>query len=89
MSIIWMIVLGLIVGFIAKLIVPGQHNLGLILTGLLGIVGSYVGGTLGNLLFRHEFAINPPIKHSFLGSLVGAVIVLLLYQLFTKRSAKR
>jgi uncharacterized membrane protein YeaQ/YmgE (transglycosylase-associated protein family) len=87
--IIWMIVLGLIVGFIARLIVPGEHKMGWIATAVLGIVGGYVGGTLGSLIFSpHQFDITPPIKHSFLGALVGAVILLLIYGFVRGRTSK-
>jgi uncharacterized membrane protein YeaQ/YmgE (transglycosylase-associated protein family) len=86
-QILGMIVLGLIVGAVARLIVPGKHNMGLILTAVLGIVGAYVGGTLGSVVFPpHVFTITPPIKHSFLGALVGAVILLWLYRLVGSRS---
>ena len=85
--IIWMIILGLIVGFIARLIVPGKQPMGWVATALLGIVGAYVGGTLGSVVFPpHQFTITPPINHSFLGALVGAVILLLIYRLFTSRT---
>jgi uncharacterized membrane protein YeaQ/YmgE (transglycosylase-associated protein family) len=85
-----MIVLGLIVGAVARLIVPGKHSMGLIATALLGIVGAYVGGTLGSVVFPpHEFTVTPPIKHSFLGALVGAVILLWIYRLVTSRSRTR
>jgi uncharacterized membrane protein YeaQ/YmgE (transglycosylase-associated protein family) len=88
--IIWMIVLGLVVGAIARLIVPGRHHMGWIATALLGIVGGYVGGTLGSVVFApHEFTVTPPIKHSFLGALVGAVILLWIYRLFAARTSKR
>jgi len=64
----WMIVIGLIVGWIARFIVPGRTKMGWIATALLGIVG----GTLGSLVFPpHHLVITPPIKHSFLGALVG------------------
>jgi uncharacterized membrane protein YeaQ/YmgE (transglycosylase-associated protein family) len=87
LNIIWIIVLGLIVGAIARLIVPGKHNMGLILTAALGIVGGYVGGTLGSLVFSpHEFDITPPINHSFLGALVGAVILLWVVGFVRRRS---
>lgn len=86
LHIIWMIILGLIVGAIARLIVPGRQPMGWIATALLGIVGAYVGGTLGSVVFPpHQFTITPPIKHSFLGALVGAVILLLIYKLVTSR----
>ncbi len=91
MHLIWniflMIVLGLIVGFVARFIVPGKHPLGLIATAVLGIVGSYVGGTLGSVVFPpHHFEITPPIKHSFLGALVGAVLLLVIYNFFRSRT---
>lgn len=87
--IIWMIILGFIVGLIARLVVPGRQPLGLIATALLGIVGAYVGGTLGSVVFPpHHFTITPPIKHSFLGALVGAVILLLIYEFVAKRTSK-
>jgi uncharacterized membrane protein YeaQ/YmgE (transglycosylase-associated protein family) len=87
--IIWIVVLGLIVGAIARLIVPGKHNIGLIMTAVLGIVGAYVGGTLGSLVFPpHQFDITPPVKHSFLGALVGAVILLWAYRLVASRSSR-
>jgi uncharacterized membrane protein YeaQ/YmgE (transglycosylase-associated protein family) len=90
-NIIWMIILGLIVGWIARLIVPGRgrRKLGWIATAVLGIAGSYVGGTLGSVVFSpHHFTITPPIKHSFLGALVGAVLLLLLYNFVAARSRK-
>jgi uncharacterized membrane protein YeaQ/YmgE (transglycosylase-associated protein family) len=89
LHIIWMIVLGLIVGWIARLITPGAHKMGWIATAVLGIVGGYVGGTLGSLIFSpHQFDITPPIKHSFLGALVGAVILLLIYGFVRGRTSK-
>lgn len=87
MHVIGMIILGLIVGFIAKLIVPGTAHLGWLGTGLLGIAGSYAGGTLGSLVFApHQFTLTPPINHSFLGALVGAVLLLLVYRFVGSRS---
>ena len=90
LHIIWMLVVGLIVGAIARLIVPGKHNMGLILTAVLGIVGAYVGGTLGSLVFApHRFEITPPINHSFLGALVGAVILLWVVGLVRRNANMR
>jgi uncharacterized membrane protein YeaQ/YmgE (transglycosylase-associated protein family) len=87
LHIIWLIVLGLIVGLVARLLVPGKQPMGWVATALLGIVGSYVGGTLGSIVFPpHKFDIHPPIQHSFLGALVGAVILLLIYKYATSRT---
>jgi uncharacterized membrane protein YeaQ/YmgE (transglycosylase-associated protein family) len=88
LHIVYLIILGLIVGAIARLIVPGRHKMGWIATAVLGIVGAYVGGTLGSLIFEHHFSITPPIKHSFLGALVGAVILLWGYRLVAGRATR-
>jgi uncharacterized membrane protein YeaQ/YmgE (transglycosylase-associated protein family) len=87
LHIIWLIILGLIVGLVARLLVPGKQPMGWVATALLGIVGSYVGGTLGSIVFPpHQFDIHPPIQHSFLGALVGAVILLWIYKVATSRT---
>jgi uncharacterized membrane protein YeaQ/YmgE (transglycosylase-associated protein family) len=64
--VIWMLILGLIVGAIARFIVPGKHDMGLILTALLGIVGGYVGGTLGSVVFPPARIHGHPTDQSFL-----------------------
>jgi len=50
MGIIWTIVLGLVIGLIAKLVVPGKENMGFIMTILLGIAGSFLAGVIGSSL---------------------------------------
>ena len=87
LHIIWLIILGLVVGLIARAVVPGRQPMGWIATAVLGIVGAYVGGTLGSVVFPpHQFDIHPPIKHSFLGALVGAVLLLVIYKVVTSRT---
>jgi uncharacterized membrane protein YeaQ/YmgE (transglycosylase-associated protein family) len=87
LHIILLIVLGLVVGLIARAIVPGRQAMGWVATAVLGIVGSYVGGTLGSVVFPpHKFDIHPPIQHSFLGALVGAVLLLVIFKLVTSRT---
>jgi uncharacterized membrane protein YeaQ/YmgE (transglycosylase-associated protein family) len=88
LHIVWLIIIGLVVGAIARLLVPGRQPMGWIATAVLGIVGAYVGGTLGSLVFEHRFTVTPPIKHSFLGALVGAVILLLIYRAVVGRNAR-
>ncbi|MFI1920006.1 GlsB/YeaQ/YmgE family stress response membrane protein [Nocardia sp. NPDC020380] len=86
MGIITMIVIGLIAGAIARLLVPGKENFGIIWTIVLGIVGGYVGGTLGSLVFApHKFSVHPPVSHAFLGAIVGAVILLIIYKAIRAR----
>ncbi len=83
--IVW-IVLGLIVGAIARLIVPGRQPMGWIATILLGVAGSFVGGGLSALIFEHKFLLRQPVTYTFLGSLVGAVLLLVIYKLVTSRT---
>mgnify|MGYP000697485552 CR=1 FL=1 len=79
--ILGMLILGLIVGAVARFVVPGKDDMGWILTCVLGVAGGWVGGTLGSLVFApHKFELTPPINHSFLGALVGAVILVLIYR---------
>lgn len=82
-----MIIIGLIAGAVARMIVPGRHRLGIIGTAILGIIGGYVGGTVGSVVFApHHFDVHPPVRHAFLGAIVGAVIVLLLFNMFFRRA---
>lgn len=73
MSILGWLVLGLVAGALARLLVPGRDPIGLIGTILLGIIGSLVGGFLADALFDDEAI-------GLFGSVVGAVLVLLLYK---------
>ncbi|WP_167479837.1 MULTISPECIES: GlsB/YeaQ/YmgE family stress response membrane protein [Nocardia] len=85
-GIISMIVIGLIAGAIARLLVPGKENFGWIGTIVLGILGGYVGGTLGSLVFApHKFSVHPPVTHSFIGAIIGAVILLVIYKFVRAR----
>ncbi len=69
------VIVGLSVGFIARLLVPGPDPMGWIGTIVLGIVGSFVGGFLGSLLFTGRAVLEPS---GWVGSIIGAVIVLLI-----------
>lgn len=77
---LWSLVVGFFVGLIARAIVPGVDRIGVILTIVLGIVGSLVGGFLGGLIFRSP-AGSRFHAAGFLLSIVGAVVVLLLWRL--------
>lgn len=86
MGIIGWIVLGLIAGALAKLIMPGKQGGGIIVTMLLGVVGAFIGGWLGGLLGitggtdAFSFSIGTLVT-----AVVGALIVLFVYGLVTKR----
>ncbi|MEW6474167.1 MAG: GlsB/YeaQ/YmgE family stress response membrane protein [Actinomycetota bacterium] len=72
MSIIGWLLLGLVAGALARLLVPGRDPMGWLGTIALGLVGSFVGGFLADLLFDDEAI-------GLVGAVVGAVIVLLIY----------
>lgn len=81
MGIISMIIVGFIVGLIARAIMPGNQKLGFILTVILGIVGAVVAGYLGSAMGLYETG--EPV--GWIGSIVGAIIVLFIYGLIAKK----
>jgi uncharacterized membrane protein YeaQ/YmgE (transglycosylase-associated protein family) len=83
MSILWTILIGFVVGVIAKLIMPGNKTepQGFILTVILGIVGAFVATYLGQAVGWY----GPGESAGFLGGIVGAVIVLFVYGFFAGR----
>ena len=82
MHIIWSLIVGLFVGAIAKLVMPGKDPGGIVITMLLGIVGSVLAGFLGRALgVYHPGDVGPGI----LASIVGAVIVLAIYRAVFRR----
>jgi uncharacterized membrane protein YeaQ/YmgE (transglycosylase-associated protein family) len=83
LSILGWIVFGLIVGVIAKLLMPGRDPGGFIVTILLGIAGALIGGFLGRALGFY----GPGEAAGFVMSLIGAIVLLLLYRLLVARRA--
>ena len=82
MEILIWIVFGLVVGIVAKLIMPGKDPGGIIVTILLGIAGSVVGGFLLGLLLPGRSASQPA---GWIGSILGALLLLWLYRMFVAR----
>ncbi len=77
MGIITFLVVGLIAGFIARLIVPGEDPMGLVGTLVLGVIGSFVGGFLSALVFAGDLELS---ASGIVGSIVGAIVALLVYR---------
>jgi uncharacterized membrane protein YeaQ/YmgE (transglycosylase-associated protein family) len=77
MGILGWIIFGLVVGALAKFVMPGRDGGGIIVTILLGIVGALVGGFLGQALGLY----GPNEPAGFVGALVGAILVLLIYRM--------
>ena len=82
MGILWMILIGLIAGAIAKLIMPGRDPGGIVMTILLGIAGSFVGGFLARMLGMGG---EGDMTAGLIGSIIGAIILLALYRMFVGR----
>ncbi|MDQ2750947.1 MAG: GlsB/YeaQ/YmgE family stress response membrane protein [Pseudonocardiales bacterium] len=77
--IVTVIIVGLIAGALARLLVPGRQDISIPMTILLGIVGSFVGGFLGYLLFHKDAQDGFLQPSGLIGSVIGAVVVLLLW----------
>ncbi|MFD1721734.1 GlsB/YeaQ/YmgE family stress response membrane protein [Amnibacterium endophyticum] len=84
-TIITVIVVGLIAGAVARLVVPGRQSMGIGATIVLGIIGSFVGGFLGYLLFRADAQDGLLQPSGIIGSIIGAIIALLVYGAVTRR----
>jgi uncharacterized membrane protein YeaQ/YmgE (transglycosylase-associated protein family) len=83
--IISLIIIGAIAGFIARALVPGKDPMGIGATILLGIVGSFIGGFLGWALFGKDLNEGALQPSGIIGSIVGAIIALLIYRAATRR----
>jgi uncharacterized membrane protein YeaQ/YmgE (transglycosylase-associated protein family) len=84
MHILWSLIVGLIVGAIAKAIMPGKDPGGILVTMLLGIAGAVVAGFLGRSLGMYRAGDAGP---GIIASVIGAVILLAGYRLLTRRRA--
>lgn len=82
MHILWTLIIGLVVGAIAKLLMPGKDPGGFIITMLLGIAGSFLATYLGRALGWYREGASA----GFIASVIGAIILLIIYRLFKGRS---
>ena len=78
MAILWTIIIGLLVGIVAKFLMPGKDPGGFIITVLLGIAGSFLAGVLGRAMGWYQEG-QPA---GFIFSVVGAIVLLIIYRLF-------
>jgi len=82
MGFIWMLIVGLIAGALAKLVMPGRQGGGIIVTMLLGIVGALVAGVIGRAVgWYHAPGQGPGI----IASTIGALVILAIYGAVTRR----
>ena len=83
LHIIWMLLVGLIVGALAKFLMPGRDPGGIFVTMLIGVAGALVAGFIGKLLGLYQ-----PGQHAgFLMSVLGAILLLALYRVFKHHPA--
>lgn len=85
-QIIGMIIVGLIAGALARLILPGRDPMGLVMTAVLGIIGSFVGGFIGSLLWHTE-GTGYFRSGGIIMSILGAILVLWVWRLIRARTA--
>ena len=77
-SILGWIIFGVVIGIIARFLMPGPQPMGIFLTAILGIAGSFLGGAMGNLLDGKN-PIETPAAAGWIGSLLGACLILFIY----------
>jgi len=87
--ILGLLVIGLIAGALARLIVPGKQEMSVPMTILIGVVGSFVGGFLGALIFGKDIDDGFFQASGIIGSVIGAIIVLLIWSKLGARSTIR
>jgi uncharacterized membrane protein YeaQ/YmgE (transglycosylase-associated protein family) len=80
MSILWTLLIGFVIGLVARFLKPGPQKLGLILTTVLGVVGAFVGSFIGQTLGLYQ----PGQAAGFIMSVIGAIIVLVLWGALAK-----
>ena len=83
MGIIWTIVLGFIIGLIAKLVHPGKEHMGFIMTVLLGIAGSFLAGIIGQAIGWYKVGEGA----GFIASIIVAIILLVIYGRITGKAS--
>ncbi|MEM5384957.1 GlsB/YeaQ/YmgE family stress response membrane protein [Paraburkholderia phymatum] len=83
LSLIGTIVVGLIVGLIARALKPGDDSMGLIMTIIIGIAGSLLAGYVGRALGWYQ----PGQAAGWIASIIGAIVLLVIYHLVRRRAA--
>jgi uncharacterized membrane protein YeaQ/YmgE (transglycosylase-associated protein family) len=85
MGFLWTLIIGLVVGAIAKLIMPGRDPGGIIVTMLIGVAGALLAGFLGRAMGWYS---DPGEGPGIIASVIGAIVLLFLYRLFTGRRGR-
>lgn len=83
--ILGMILVGLVAGLIARALVPGRDAMSIPATIVLGVIGSFVGGFLADVLFRDDTQDRGLNTAGIVGSVIGAIVALLVYRALNSR----
>jgi uncharacterized membrane protein YeaQ/YmgE (transglycosylase-associated protein family) len=83
--IITMLIIGIVAGYLARLLVPGRDPMSFVQTVVLGVVGSFIGGFLGYVLFDKDIGEGALQPSGVVGSIIGAIVALLIYNAMTHR----
>lgn len=86
MSWLWMFIVGLVVGVVAKFLMPGKDPGGFIITAILGIAGMFLGGYLSNIIFGTAGPSGEIQPSGFIGGVIGALILLAIYRLVRRNA---
>ena len=87
--IIVLLIVGLIAGAIARLLLPGRDPLGFFGTIVLGVIGSFIGGFLANLIQYHTMSVHSFHPSGIIGSVIGAFLLLLLLRVTGMEPGRR
>jgi uncharacterized membrane protein YeaQ/YmgE (transglycosylase-associated protein family) len=87
--IIVLLIVGFIAGAIARLLVPGRDPIGVLGTIVLGIIGSFVGGFLQNLVEYHTLSVHSFHATGLIGSIIGAIVLLIILRLANAEPGRR
>jgi uncharacterized membrane protein YeaQ/YmgE (transglycosylase-associated protein family) len=85
MHVIGFIIFGLIVGLIARALMPGRQPMGFILTAILGIAGSFVGSWIGGLIHGQGDVMETSDPYNWIGAVLGSLLLLFLYGMMAGR----
>ena len=86
--IIYLLIIGLVAGFIARAVVPGNDSMSVAATILLGIVGSFIGGFIGYAVTHHDASDGAFQASGIIGSILGAIVALLVYRAVGSRGRR-
>jgi uncharacterized membrane protein YeaQ/YmgE (transglycosylase-associated protein family) len=80
MHILWMLIIGLVAGALAKLIMPGKDPGGIFVTMLIGVAGSFIAGSLGRLIGHYQHGDRPGL----IAAVLGSILLLGLYRVYLR-----